>query len=91
MRQVIWAALSAAVIVSTANAQSAAVPGPPITLDSNPKHIVIDPPRNFSQPCGFVQVGQSSACPPAPPAMLCLAGAQHCSDLSKPPGKVVPL
>ena len=91
MRQWIWAALSAAVMVSTANAQSVAVPGPPLTLDSTPKPIVIDPPPNYSQPCSFIQVGQNPACPQPPPATLCLAGAQHCSDLAKPGGRMVPL
>ncbi len=82
MRRVIWAILSAAVIVSTTNAQTVAVPGPPITLD---------PPPNFSRPCSFVPVGHSPACPPPPPATLCLAGAQHCSDFAKTAGKLVPL
>jgi hypothetical protein len=91
MRRVIWTALGAAIVVSTALAQTVAVPGPPIALDSTPKQIVIDPPANFSQPCSFVPVGGSSACPAPPPATLCLAGAQHCSDLSKPAAKMVPL
>jgi hypothetical protein len=91
MRHAIWAVLSAALMVSTANAQSAPTPGPPITLDSTPKPIVIDPPPNFSQPCSFVPAGSSPECPAPPPARLCMVGGQRCSDLAKPSGKMVPL
>jgi hypothetical protein len=34
---------------------------------------------------------RNSACPTPPPATQCLAGAQHCSDKSKSPGRLVPL
>jgi hypothetical protein len=84
------AMLGSALLATAGNAQS---PGEPITIDPpQNKPIKIDPPANFPRPCFIIPVeGRSSACPAPPPAMQCLAGAQHCSDQSKSPGRLVPL
>ena len=101
MRKAIFAALRSALkdraifgaglVAMAASIQLMGADAPPITVDPTPKlPIVIDPPANFPQPCSLVPVGGSPACPESPPPTLCLAGA-HCADLSKAPGRMVPL
>lgn len=89
MRQILWAALSAAVIVPIVHAQTAPPPGP-VTIDPGQKHVVIDPPRIPADPCLFLQVGLSSPCKSPPPAQSCLA-SQRCADLTKQSAHAVPL
>ena len=91
MRQVIWAALSAAILVSTVSAQTVAVPGQPIAVDPPKRPIVTAPPDWFFHPCDFVLTGQKSDCPPPTQPTVCMASEKRCSALSKAPGKMVPI
>ncbi len=91
MRSLIWAVLSATVIVSAVRAQTAVAPDPPKSENSPPKHIVIEPPALFFHPCNFVLTGNNSHCPPPVQPTVCMAGEKRCTSLSKAPGQLVPI
>lgn len=93
MRRVIWTAgLSAAVIVSTAIAQSIEVPGLQQTQDIPVQQpSLIAPPGGFAQPCKLSPLVRRGACQPQSPPQLCLTGMQRCANLSKPAARMVPL
>jgi hypothetical protein len=88
MRQVIWAALSTAIMVSTCNAQAMAVPGPPITVDTTPRH-----PDLMSPPSAHLCLinGRQQVCPPPADAKPCLIGTQRCSNPATEAVRKVPL
>jgi hypothetical protein len=89
MRQLIWATLTAAVLVSIARAQTAP---DPIIVDLIKKDvIVVDPPPHFLQPCSFIQVNTLAPCPKPAPAVQCQAGAIRCANLANTPGRLIPL
>jgi len=97
MRLKIWGPLKLALIdlamVGAALAATAGNAQAPTVDPPQNKPIKIDPPANFSGLCSVIPVDgrRNSACPTPPPATQCLAGAQHCSDKSKSPGRLVPL
>ena len=102
MRRSTWAILVTAVVVSTAGAQSMTRPGAVSRTAPVPQHPgLMAVPAGTLRPCLFsvkpsagvprIDVdGSRLACPPPPPATLCMAGTKRCSNASNP-GTVFPL